>query len=81
MMFRNNNPQQEDALFLMDSCIYFLYNEACPVYIFFFFIYYFFVMYYIFPVVNKMMDEVYHYVFCSCVLLLLALCVCVCVRV
>lgn len=47
---------------------------------FFLFIYYFF-MYYIFAVVNKMMDEVYHYVFGSCVLLLLALCVCVCVCV
>lgn len=47
MMFRNNNPQQEDALFLMDSCIYFLYNEACPVYIFFLFIYYFFYVLYL----------------------------------
>lgn len=35
MMFHNNNPQQEDALFLMDSCIYILYNEAYSVYIFF----------------------------------------------
>lgn len=47
-------------------------------YIFFSSLFIIFVMYYIFPVVNKMMDEVYHYVFCSCVLLLLALCVCVC---